>query len=117
MANANKKRGTTLKQRFVKWLDSEYFTDEIRMMMENAGLDDAVCKIDDIESKVDDIEYQVGDFECKVDDMESKVDDFEYNTIDNIRDEAERPIQDARSEILDLVNEKYDAELTFKSNS
>lgn len=115
MVNAKQKRGTTLKQRFVKWLVSEYFTDEIRMMMENAGLDDAVCKIDDIESKVDDLEYQVGDFESKCDDMESKVDDFEYNTIDNIRDEAERAIEDAKSEIVNLVNENYEAELTFRS--
>ena len=117
MVNANKKRGTTLKQRFVKWLVSEYFTDEIRMMMENAGLDDAVCKVDDLESKFDDFEYQLGDFENKCDDMESKVDDFEYNTIQEIRDEADRAIQDAKSELIDLVNEKYDAELTFKSNS
>ena len=47
--------------------------------------------------------------------MESKVDDFEYNTIDNIRDEAERAIEDAKSEIVNLVNENYEAELTFRS--
>jgi divalent metal cation (Fe/Co/Zn/Cd) transporter len=107
MVNANKKRGTTLKQRFVKWLLSEYVDSEIYQQMENAGLHDAV-------SKVDDIEYQVQDFECKVDDMESKVDNFEYETIDNIRDEAERTIQDAKDDIMSLVNEAYDVELNFK---
>tara|TARA_B100001989_G_C24494379_1_gene441383 strand:+ start:797 stop:1126 length:330 start_codon:yes stop_codon:yes gene_type:complete len=109
MVNANKKRRTTLKQRFVKWLISDYVDNEIYQQIDMAGVNDAV-------SKVDDIEYQVQDFECKVDDMESKVDNFEYETIDNIRDEAERAIQDAKSEILDLVNEKYEAELTFRSN-
>ena len=107
MVNANKKRGTTLKQRFVKWLLSEYVDSEIYQQMENAGLHDAV-------SKVDDIEYHVQDFECKVDDMESKVDNFEYETIDNIRDEAERTIQDAKDDIMSLVNEAYDVELNFK---
>ena len=108
MVNANKKRRTTLKQRFVKWLISDYVDNEIYQQIDMAGVNDAV-------SKVDDIEYQVQDFECKVDDMESKVDNFEYETIDNIRDEAERAIQDAKSEIVDLVNEKYEAELTFRS--
>jgi|TARA_Y100000289_G_scaffold26972_1_gene26533 vacuolar-type H+-ATPase subunit I/STV1 len=115
MADANKKRRTTLKQRFVKWLLSEYVDSEIYQQMENAGVHDAVCKVDDLENKVDDFEYQLGDFESKCDEMENKVDDFEYNTIDNIRDEADRAIQDAKSEIVDLVNEKYEAELTFRS--
>ena len=88
MVNANKKRRTTLKQRFVKWLISDYVDNEIYQQIDMAGVNDAV-------SKVDDIEYQVQDFECKVDDMESKVDNFEYETIDNIRDEAERAEQHA----------------------
>lgn len=115
MVNANKKRGTTLKQRFVKWLLSDYVDNEIYQQMDMAGVNCAVSKVDDLESKFDDFEYQLGDFENKCDDMESKVDDFEYNTIQEIRDEADRAIQDAKSEIVDLVNEKYEAELTFRS--
>ena len=115
MADANKKRRTTLKQRFVKWLLSDYVDNEIYQQMDMAGVNDAVSKVDDLENKVDDFEYQLGDFESKCDEMENKVDDFEYNTIDNIRDEADRTIQDAKSEIVDLVNEKYEAELTFRS--
>ena len=115
MVNAKQKRGTTLKQRFVKWLISEYVDNEIYQQIDMAGVNDAVSRVDDLESKVDDFEYQLGDFENKCDDMESKVDDFEYNTIQEIRDEADRAIQDAKSEIVDLVNEKYEAELTFRS--
>ena len=47
--------------------------------------------------------------------MESKVDDFEYNTIDQIRSDADTAIQEAKDEIVNLVNEKYDAELSFRS--
>ena len=113
MVNANKKRGTTLKQRFVKWLLSEYVDNEIYQQMDIAGVNDAVSRVDEIESKVDDFEYQLGDFENKCDEMENKVDDFEYNTIDTIRDEADRAIQDAKSEMIDLVNQEYEAILTF----
>ena len=113
--NAKQKRGTTLKQRFVKWLISEYVDNEIYQHMDVAGVNCAVSKVDDIEGKVDDLEYQVGDFECKCDDMESKVDDFEYNTIDQIRSDADTAIQEAKDEIVNLVNEKYDAELSFRS--
>ena len=115
MVNAKQKRGTTLKQRFVKWLISEYVDNEIYQHMDVAGVNCAVSKVDDIEGKVDDLEYQVGDFECKCDDMESKVDDFEYNTIDQIRSDADTAIQEAKDEIVNLVNEKYDAEISFRS--
>ena len=69
-------------------------------------------------SKVDDWVYEVESLEDKVNDFEYKMDDWEYETLNTIENEARDTVEQAKTDILSLINSQCNVQLiiTKKEN-